>query len=431
MSLIKKVVNVYKNNGMSGLVRKSAGFTQKRLRNVQRQMQGKPETFQQKQLREEIGFVANDVFQIAQADIAASQAACTGKMPTVRTALWFVSYFDHFEFNGVQTIFRFIEKLSIEGVKNTIVIYDRPTFDVARFKQQITHSFPGITNFDVIVFGDDKLAGIKNLPPSDIAFCTIWVSAYLLLRYNNTRRKYYFIQDYEPLFYEAGSTYALAESTYRFGFKGVVNTPGLLAAVQQRHGLQGISFIPTVNRKLYYPDLSKRGKKVRIFLYTRPLNPRNAFSLGLQTIQTLLDTYGDRIQIITAGADWDEAEYGLKGRITNLGLLKSLPEVADTYRTCDIGFSFMLTPHPSYQMLEYTASGMATVMNRNENHQWLHKDGVNCLLAEPSPKAMAEKIGMLVDDPALRKKLVTSAQKELEHTWQEQMEDLWQALKKF
>lgn len=428
-NLINKAANVYKNNGFGGLVRKTAGFTKKRLHRLKTTLSFAPETYEAKRLREEIGFVGNDIFQITQADIDASKKVTHGPTPTIKTALWFVPYFDHFGFNGIQTIFRFIEKLSIEGVKNILVVYDRPTFDVDAFKEQLQKSFPRLENYEVIVFGDDKVKGVAALPASDISFCTIWVSAYILLRYNKTKRKYYFIQDYEPMFYEAGSTYALAEATYRFGFRGVVNTPGLLAAVNQRNGLEGISFIPTVNRELYYPDASRRTKKVRIFLYTRPLAPRNAFSLGLLTIKHLIDAYGSKIEIVTAGAEWDEAEYGLKGQITNLGLLKTLPEVADTYRSCDIGFSFMLTPHTSYQMLEYTASGMATVMNRNEDHLWLHKDGVNCLLAEPSPAAMAEQIGKLIDDPGLRAKLVSNAQKELEYTWDQQMEALWNDVK--
>ncbi len=60
---------------------------------------------------------------------------------------------------------------------------------------------------------------LDDLPASDVAICTFWVSAYFLLKFNKTKRKYYFIQDYEPLFYPGGATFALAESTYRFGFR--------------------------------------------------------------------------------------------------------------------------------------------------------------------------------------------------------------------
>ncbi len=429
-SLIKKATQVYKNNGLGALADKTGRFALKRLRRLGSKLRFKPESYDEQRLREEFDFVGNDLFQITSADIAASKKATSGPKPKkITTATWFIPYFDHFGFNGIQTIFRFIEKMSHEGVRVRLVIYDNPTFDVPSFEAKMKEAFD-VRDYDIIVFGDDKQKGVRELPASDIAFCTKWESAYVLLRYNKTKRKYYFVQDYEPMFYEAGSTYALAQSTYRFGFSGVVNTPGLLAAVNQRDGMEGVSFIPAVNRELYYPNPKKDNKKVRIFFYARPLNPRNAFNLGILTIKQLLETHGDKIEIITAGAKWDESDHGLQGKITNLHLLHTLEEVADLYRTCDIGFSFMLTPHTSYQMLEYSASGMATVINHNDDHLWLHKDGVNCLLAEPSPSAMAEKIGKLIDDPALRAKLVKEAQRELGYTWQQQMDMLWNDISK-
>jgi glycosyltransferase involved in cell wall biosynthesis len=428
--LTHKIVQVYKNNGLKGVAKKGSSTIRYRTQGIRRNLPAHHETPEQKVLREESEFVKNEIFQITSEDIAASKRACAGPLPgKIKTATWFVPYYDHFGFNGIQTIFRFIEKLSKEGVKNRIVIFDNPTMDTAQLAREMTKSFPAIKDYEIVVFGDDKLEGIKQLPPSDIAFCTIWMSAYVLLRFNQTKRKYYFVQDYEPLFYVAGSTYALAESTYRFGFKGVVNTPGLLAAVNQGHGMEGFSFIPAVNHDLYYPDPARNNDRVRIFFYARPLNPRNAFNLGVLTIKHLLEKYGKRIEIITAGAEWDEAEHGLKGKITNLGLIKSLDEVAALYRQCDIGFAYMLNKHTTYQMMEYSASGMATVMNENEDHHWLHKDGVNCLLAEPSPASMAEKIGLLIDDPKLRQQLVDGAQASLGYTWEQQTEMIWNNLK--
>jgi glycosyltransferase involved in cell wall biosynthesis len=427
---VNKVVQVYKNNGVAGVAKKSRSTIKYRTRAARRLLPIGKETLEQKGLREEFELVSNKIFQITSKDIELSQEVNNGPGPSkIETATWFVPYYNHFGFNGIQTIFRFMEKLSKEGVKNRIVIYDNPTMDTGKMRQELQDHFPGITDYDIVVFDDDKLKGISELPPSDIAFCTIWFSAYILLRYNKTKRKYYFIQDYEPLFYVAGSTSALAESTYRFGFKGIVNTPGLLAAVNQEHGLEGVSFIPAVNRDLYHPDPKKDNQKVRIFFYARPLNPRNAFNLGILTIRQLIKKYGKNIEIITAGAEWDEDQYGLKGKITNLGLIKSLEEVAALYRGCDIGFAYMLNKHTTYQMMEYSASGMATVMNNNEDHHWLHKDGENCLLAEPSPASMAEKIGLLIDDPALRKKLVANAQKSLGYTWEQQTEMIWNELK--
>lgn len=429
--LVNKTLNIYKNHGAKAVTKKARSVIRYRYGHLHPKRWLQRQTLEEKDLRDEFIFVSNDLFQITSADIALSQKTTSGPAPKrIKTAVWFVPYFNHIAFGGIQTIFRFIEKLSREGVKNTIVIYDRPSLDVAQTRAEIAKFFPNLNNYDLVVFGEDKAKSLAALPASDIAFCTMWVSAYVLLRYNKTKRKYYFIQDYEPLFYVAGSTYALAESTYRFGFRGVVNTPGLLAAINQRHGLEGISFIPAVNRDLYYPDPHRHNQKVRIFFYARPSNPRNAFNLGILTIKHLLQKYnGDQIEIIAAGAEWDERDYNLHGQIVNKGLIKSLEEVAALYRSCDIGFSFMLNKHPSYQMLEYAASGVATVINYNEDHGWIYKDQQNCLLSEPSPAAMAEKISRLIDDPKLRQRLVDNAQAALNYTWDQQTDMIWNDIK--
>ena len=52
----------------------------------------------------------------------------------------------------------------------------------------------------------------------------------------------------------------------------------------------------------------------------RPGQARNAFELELVVIRRIVRTYGDRIEIVTAGAEWDEGDFDLNGRITNLGL---------------------------------------------------------------------------------------------------------------
>ncbi len=423
---LQKAANIYKNQGPKVLSQKAVrfGFTKiseaLRLQNLDKQY---------RQLHEEYSFVSNKVFQITESDIETSEKIVKNtELDKIKTANWFVPNFDHLSFGGIFTIFRFIEKFSKEGVENRIIIYDKPSFDVAKLERQIGEKFPSLENYEIIIF-DHASQDVNDLPECDIAICSFWVSAYLLLKFNKTKRKYYFIQDYEPLFYPGGSTYALAESTYRFGFRGLVNTPGLLAAISQRYGMEGISFVPAVDKSVYYPDESKTKEKIRIFFYARPNNPRNAFNLGINIMKQLLEKYGDRIEIITAGAEWKESAYGLRGKITNLGLLKSIEEVAALYRSCDIGFVYMLSKHPSYQPFEFMASGMATVTNNNEDNLWLLKDGENCLIAEPSPAFMSEKIGMLIDNKKLRSHIQQSGLNSVVNDWEAQLDLIWDAVK--
>jgi glycosyltransferase involved in cell wall biosynthesis len=420
--LTKKAINTYRNYGAKTVTRKTLRFAYRKSTDVVFRRKTMKEY---KDLWEEYAFVSNPIFQITSEDIRKSKdTIATASLDGIQTANWFVPNFDHISFGGIFTIFRFIEKFAEEGVENRIIIYDNPAFDKKKLESQIAAKFPGLKNYKIIIFDHSK-EDVSVLPECDIAICSFWVSAYLLLKFNKTKRKYYFIQDYEPLFYPGGSTYALAESTYRFGFRALVNTPGLLAAVNQRHGMEGISFIPAVDQSTYYPLKNKDNDKVRIFFYARPNNPRNAFNLGVEIIKQLLEEHGDQIDIITAGSKWKESAYGLRGKITNLGLLKSLPEVAELYRSCDIGFVYMLSKHPSYQPFEFMASGMATVTNNNEDNLWFLKNGNNCLISEPSPEAMVEKISLLVRDKKLRESIAANGLNSLGYTWPQQLEMVW------
>lgn len=371
--------------------------------------------------------LANPLFQIRSSDLAASRQAQSDQQGReITSATWFVPYFRHLAFGGIYTIFRFISGFAARGVHARIVIYDNPAADHEQLRREILRAFPELASAELSVFDLDR-DDVADLPATDIGVCTFWASAYLLLRFNQTRHKYYFIQDYEPLFYLPGSTFALAESTYRFGFEGIVNTPGLLTALSDRHGLNGMSYVPAVDRDLYHPSPERETReRVRIFFYARPGQPRNAFQLGRLTIEQLLSSYRQSIEVVAAGSEWDEAAYGLAGRITNLGLLGNLREVADLYRDCDIGFAYSLSKHPSYQPFEFMASGMATVTNRNEDTLWLLKDGINCLLAEPSPASMAERIGLLVEDPALRRRIAEGGIASVRGDWEPEIETVWQ-----
>lgn len=420
---INKALQIYKNQGAKTLSEKGGRFAATKVRELTRVFL-RPSK-EQVELWEEYNFVSNPVFSITQADIEQSKKTTSEPLgDRVETINWFVPNFNHLAFGGIFTIFRFMAAFSEKGAKSRIIIYDNPAFDIDKLKQEMKEAFPAFTEYEIIIF-DHSRQDVNDLPQCDIAICTFWVSAYLLLKFNKTKRKYYFIQDYEPIFYPGGSTSALAESTYRFGFRALVNTPGLLAAVNKRHGMEGISFVPAVDQSLYFPDFNKKNDRVRIFFYARPLNPRNAFNLGILTIKQLIEKHGKKIEVITAGAEWDEAGYGLKGKITNLGLLGSLQEVADLYRGCDIGFVYMLSKHPSYQPFEFMASGMATVTNNNEDNLWMLKDRNNCLLSEPSPYAMAEAISVLIEDEKLRLKIARKGHDSLGYTWPQQTEMIW------
>jgi glycosyltransferase involved in cell wall biosynthesis len=343
-----------------------------------------------------------------------------------RSIRWYLPFFHHVYFGGTHTLLRFADQFARRyGVQNHFHCYDVGAPAVARMSAKVAAAFPALAGS---TFSSARES--RSLPACDAAIATLWSSAYPVLHARDVRAKFYFVQDNEPQFYPAGAASALAEQTYRFGFPGIVNTPGL-AEVYRSYGNPAVSFVPAVDIDRYHPADPPRpaAGPVRVFFYGRPKTSRNAFGLGIAALAQLKRDYGERVEVICAGENWSPSQFGLAGQIRNLGVLQSLDEVAALYRSCDIGLVFMFTKHPSYQPFEFMASGMATVSNLNPATEWLLRDGENCLLTPPLPTPTAERLARLVHDPALRS-AIQARGRELVSSfrWEDQIDRVYRAM---
>ncbi len=346
----------------------------------------------------------------------------------IRSVLWFLPWFHHVYFGGVHTLLRLADHFArVHGVENRFHCYDVGQGAVAPMARKVAEAFPALAGSTFTSASDHDP---RTLPPVDAAIATLWTSAYPLLHLRSARSKFYLVQDNEQEFYAAGAAAMLAEHSYRLGYPGIVNTPGL-AEVYRSYGNPAVSFVPAVDLDRYHPrsEPAIPGAPVRVFFYARPSTPRNAFGLGIAALAQLKRDFGPRVEIVCAGENWSAAQYGMAGRIKNLGVLGSLDEVAELYRSCDIGLVFMHTKHPSYQPFEFMASGMATVSNYNPATTWLLRDGENCLLTAPTPTQVAERLGLLVEDSELRARIVAAGLEEVRrYRWEDQIEGVWQAM---
>jgi glycosyltransferase involved in cell wall biosynthesis len=376
-------------------------------------------------------------FDYTEADLAANAAVldayAQASSADLRTIQWFVPWVPTVFLGGVYTILRFAAHFRREhGVESRFCIYDVAEARARKMSTDLRSAFPELHDAE-ITFREPPGGGdpFAHLRECDAAIATFWTSAYPVLRFRKAKSKFFFVQDFEPYFYPAGSAFALAEETYRFGFPGIVNTPGL-AAAYEAYGNAVTSFVPAVDLDRYHPPrVPKPDTPVRVFFYARPSNPRNAFGLGLASLAELKERYGDRVEIVCAGESWNPGQFGFADKVGNLGRLRSLEEVASLYRTCHIGLVLMVTKHPSYQPFEFMASGVACVSNANPDTAWFLEDGHNCLLSRPAPGAIAERLGALVDDVALRDRVIAAG---LEHVrsvrWDDQIEQVWRTITK-
>lgn len=313
----------------------------------------------------------------------------------IKTINWFIPEFEHAAYGGIQTILRFAAHFHRKrNVENRFFVVGS-SMSLEKIRKAIGEAFPELQTAAVVRVGSEE--DLQNLPAADACVATFWITAYFVLKFSRTKKKFYFIQDWEPLFYPAGSTAAQTEATYSFGFYGIANTKTLKDIYEQQFGGIAEFFNPAIDSTVFYPAAQDARKPARVFFYARPGHPRNAFELGIAALKRVKMQCGSEVEIVSAGATWNPKQYGVEGIIENLGLM-SYQETAELYRKCDIGLLLMFTRHPSYIPFELMASGCAVVSSINPSTAWLMQDGVNCRLAHASASSLSNVVVMLVQD---------------------------------
>jgi len=310
-----------------------------------------------------------------------------------RSCNWYLPAFNNPFYGGLYTIFRLAAFLKVRyGIQQRFIICGQA--DISHTRILISNAQAQLTGSDILILSDHH--NLTSIPPSEYSICTLWTTAYVLLKVKNTGRKFYMIQDFEPGFYPNGTTQAQAELTYSFGFHGICNTAPILA-MYQSYGGKGITLVPSVDARVFYSVPGKTQSPVkRIFLYARPGTPRNAFELAISSLRIAKQRLGSKIEVLCAGEDWNADAFGVGTLVKNLGTL-SIAETAALYQTCDIGIALMMTKHPSYLPIELMASGALVISNRNTYTSWFMKHNKNCLLSLPSQSCLANTICFAVE----------------------------------
>ena len=326
-----------------------------------------------------------------------------------QSSLCFMAYPHTLNAGGLKTIIAQMEAMSAQwGVKNYICFYPRYKQSTKNLKQQnilseeMHKAFPKLI-FEIIPYSDNY----DDYPEVDIAFCNWWLTAFPLAKFKKCRQKYYLIQDFEPYFSQAGSTFAVTEESYKFGFIGLANSSAL-ARLYSSYGNKAVyRYQAGVDHKLYYPLLDKKynKEKYKIVFYGRPSTARNDFELLAEIFKKVKAELKDRIEIYSVGENYNPSDYELDGIVNNLGIFSDMNKLAEIYRSADIGVAFISTPTFTYQHLEYMASGLCLVANAQSGVSDFLKDEENAILCPALPGLAAEKIIELINNPQKMEKI--------------------------
>jgi GT2 family glycosyltransferase/glycosyltransferase involved in cell wall biosynthesis len=357
--------------------------------------------------------------------IRSTHGDLTGRLE-VTTVNWFIPDFENPFYGGIHTIFRFADHFQrTYGTKSRFVVIGTGPEEYIRSGLRV--AFPELVDSEIFIApgGADDVIGA--VPDADASIATLWVTAFPLARSKGGGRRFYFVQDFEPMFYPAGALYALAEQTYRMGLYGIANTPPL-KDIYESYGTRAVAFTPCVDADVFHDRRPERpdNDPYTVFMYGRPGHPRNCYELAVAALRRLKESLQDRVRIVAAGSSaethGDEASW-----LSRLGLL-DYTETADLYRRCDAGLVLSVSKHPTYIPLQLMASGALVVANRNPANQWLLRDGENCLLADPTADRLAETLERGLLDEGLRRSMTGQARRDIaqRHSdWMPEMERVY------
>ncbi|MDO8615950.1 MAG: methyltransferase domain-containing protein [Dehalococcoidia bacterium] len=328
--------------------------------------------------------------------------------PTVN---WVIPTFG--EGGGLRTIFRFVAFLEGHGFRQRI--YEMPVGRPARRSREelrslIRRSF-GLSLRDVFL-------DFEEMEPSDITFATSWHTAYPVLKFEATRKKCYFVQDFEPFFAPVGTESALTENTYRFGFHGVTAGRWLCDKLSADYGMTCDYFDLAVDRRVYFPK--DMGPRRKLFFYARPATPRRGFELGVKALE-IFHSRNRGYQIVVAGGDVGGDPFPFPA--TNAGYV-SEDKLNDLYNQSAAALVISLT-NCSLLPLEIMATGCPVVTTIGDNNEKVLPPD-SAILAVPSPQHLAQALEDAVKRPA-RKELIAAAER---YSWEEQGEKVAALLKR-
>ncbi len=243
----------------------------------------------------------------------------------------------------------------------------------------------------------------------DVLIATFWTTAYNVNEFTKAKVKAYFVQDFEPYFYQMGSEYVLAENSYKLGLNHVTVLPWLPPLISKRFGGKAEHFFPPLERGIYNRiNKEKNNEKLKILFYARPDQPRRCYQLGIQALN-IVSKKIKNIDIILFGSKLID-EKSIPFPHTNKKSLPTNNDLAKLYQSGDLGIVFSTT-NPSLLSYEMMACGCPVVDLDNESNRFNYGSEENAALCEPTPNGVAKKVIEFINNSEKRKTLAENGYK--------------------
>ncbi|MDP9028327.1 MAG: glycosyltransferase family 1 protein [Actinomycetota bacterium] len=310
---------------------------------------------------------------------------------------------------GHQNAFRFVEFLEKAGYLLTVYLYapqQYPKFSIAGVRRMMseTNAYPEL-RADFVRY--DPTTGIVG--EFDAIMASDWENSYAAYRYQGAAKRFYFIQDFEPAFFPAGSDYLLAENSYRLGLHGFSAGPWLARKVREDYGMSADHYEYSVDVTSYHR--TNTASRNEVLFYARPPTPRRATEFGLLALREL---HRRRPDVTINLVGWDMSDYQVPFPYVNHGGV-DISKLNDIYNRCAAGLILSLT-NMSLLPLEVMASGVVPIVNEGDNtHGFFDTDAFEYV--PTAPAAIAQRIIDVLDRPDQAEHSARIAQSMAKTSW--------------
>ena len=293
---------------------------------------------------------------------------------------------------GHHNAWRFMKFLEDAGHHLTLYFYSAPkypnfTLEGIRRTLRESSAFPALS------------AQLRMYSPQtgidgdfDAIVASDWATAYAAYRYPKPAKRFYFVQDFEPVFFPAGSDFVVAENSYRLGFHGLTVGPWLSQKLTRDYGMSADHYDYAVDSAFYQRTNDERRDDV--IFYARPTTPRRATEFGLLVLE---EFHRQRPGVTIHLAGWDMSSYDVPFPYVNHGAM-DVRDLPPLYNRCAAALSISLTSASLFPF-EVMSCGVVPIVNDAENTRVALDNNEFVEFVPLSPQAMARALIAAIDRP--------------------------------
>lgn len=260
----------------------------------------------------------------------------------------------------------------------------------------------------------ELFSGKTPTASGDALIATDRFTCYPVKAMGQFRRKFYFVQDYESLFYPAGTEALLTEATYSFGFDCLCAGEWLHKIMSQKYGQWSMHWPLAYDNTVYLPRRDESSRPTtRIALYARWVTPRRSVELAFMALE-ILKKRGVEFEVDFFG--WKLGPLEVSFPYRDHGILDGA-RLAELYRDSTFGVVFSATNH-SLVNREMMACGLPVIdLDLETVTSIFPADTI--ALAKPNPVSIADVMERLLKNRQEREALSLAGKNHVAHlSWE-------------